>query len=445
MIWRSTTVRFAALVFLLQMLAAAALLVTIGVILRGQIAADAAAAADTLRNDLLATYRDGGLPALRKTLDDRPNAIVRRGAVVLLVDRNGRALGGNLAEWPPGIALGDRYTDLHLYRVRHVEPEAMRVRATRLAGGARLLTGRVVESQREVLLQLERATLLALALALVFAALAAWLTARMVEQRLGATVAALGAVRGGDLARRVPHDPSGDAFATLGREVNHTLDRLYSLVDGLKLTTAGLAHDLKSPLTRQRVALERAAAAVLEPAAQEPIDQALLEGERILAIVEIALSIARAEAGLGRETFVETDLSELLETIAEIYAPLAEDHGREIEVDAAPLRMAVHRDLLGQALSNLIENSLKYGAGTIRLSLTPRFQRASLSVADQGPGIPEHLHADALRRFGRLDAARSGSGAGLGLSLVAAVAKLHDGTIALSDAQPGLVVTIDIA
>jgi signal transduction histidine kinase len=192
-----------------------------------------------------------------------------------------------------------------------------------------------------------------------------------------------------------------------------------------------------------RAALDRAAQNVEDPQAVPFIDQALAESERLLAIIETALSITRAEAGLGRESFVAADLSELLETVAEIYAPMVEDQGRAIEVRApAQFDMPVHRQLLDQAIGNLVDNALKYGKGRVTLTLAPDEAGAAITVADEGPGIAPSQREQALRRFARLDEARGGWGAGLGLSLVQAVAHLHGGTVELGDAGPGLAVAI---
>jgi signal transduction histidine kinase len=243
----------------------------------------------------------------------------------------------------------------------------------------------------------------------------------------------------------VPEDRSGDAFSILGEEVNHSLNRVTSLISELKIATDGLAHDLKSPLTRLRVALEHVASEAIEPTTREAADRAMAEGDRLLSLVETALSISRAEGGIGRESFAEVDLAALLATIAEIYAPLVEDHGRAILVDApAVARWRVHRELLAQAVGNLVDNAIKYGEGTITLKLAVEGDRVLIAVSDQGTGIPPALHGEALRRFGRLDTARGGSGAGLGLSLVQAVAHLHGGNVELGDSGPGLIVTVEL-
>lgn len=442
---RSTTLRIAALVFVLQLAAATLLLLGVGAIVRQQSAADAAATAAVLRDDLLASYARGGQRALVDTVSLRSNRDITPNTVMLLVGRDDRTLAGNLAVWPAGLSDDVRSTEVLQVRRGHVQPEAMRVRVSRLAGGERLLTGVIVEQDRRLLHELEAATLVALGLAALFAVLAAALTARMIAARLGRTVATLRAVRDGDFLRRVEQHRSGDAFDELACEVNATLDRVEALLGELTLATDALAHDLKSPLTRLRSALERAATEVTEPAAQEAVDRAVAEGERLLAMVETALRITRAEAGIGRDAFVPTDLADELAQIAEIYGPLAEDHDRAIMVDAAvPATLPVHHELFGQALGNLVDNALKYGAGTITLALAVGPRAVVVSVADEGTGIPAERQADALRRFGRLDEARSAGGSGLGLSLVAAVARLHGGTIRLADANPGLRVEIEL-
>ncbi|MEE4451610.1 HAMP domain-containing sensor histidine kinase [Novosphingobium resinovorum] len=442
-IWHSTTFRFAALVFLFQIVAAAVLLLGPALLLRSQNHADAVAVAETLRDDLLDAYADGGTSALAHAVDARASRRIERATVLLLARADGTPVTGDLDRMPPGLAPGAPYALLKFARPGHAAPEAMLLQAVRLRDGSLLVTGTVVESERQVLALLERNAMIALALSVVFAAFAAYVSTRLILNRLRASIATLRDVREGRLSRRVPADDTGDAFALLGSEVNQALDRMAGLNAELKIATDALAHDLKSPLTRMRAALDRAAQAVEDPQAQPYVDQALTESERLMAIVETALSITRAEAGMGRESFAESDLSELLETVAEIYSPLVEDQGRAVVVNApAALHMRVHRQLLDQALGNLLDNTLKYGAGTITLTAVPDADGAAITVADEGPGIAPERREQALRRFSRLDEARGGWGAGLGLSLVQAVAHLHGGTVELRDAAPGLAVRI---
>jgi len=441
--WRSTTFRFAALVFALQVVTVAILLVGLGAILRDQSNRDAIATATTIRDDLLATYAQGGSASLERAIRLRASQPVGTDAVLLLMGRSGQRLAGNLAAWPATVTFARGYRETTVRRAGRPSPEAVLVNAIRLGGGERLLTGVGVQSQRQLLALLERASLLALLLGLVFAALAAWLAARLIVGRLRTTISTLEAVQAGDLTRRAAVDRSGDAFDTLGADVNRTLDRVSALIDELKIATDGLAHDLKSPLTRMRAALERAIAETRDPVAQQAIERALAENERLMAIVQTALSISRAEAGIGRDSFAPVDLDEMLETIAEIYSPLVEEQGRSIEVQIGDkVVLPVNRQLLGQALGNLMDNAIRYGDGAITLALRAEATVVAIEVRDRGAGIAEGMRTEALRRFGRLDAARGGTGAGLGLTLVQAVAHLHGGTVILKDAAPGLQVIV---
>ncbi|VWX47206.1 HAMP domain-containing sensor histidine kinase [Novosphingobium sp. 9U] len=440
---RSTTFRFAALVFLFQILAAAVLLFGLGAALRTQSRASAVDLAETMRDDLLATYADRGLSGLASAIETRTSRRIERSAVVLLADPGGKAIAGNLTAKPRALAASRTYRLIKVQRPGHAKAEAMFLQATRLRGGEWFVTGTVVESERQLFAQLERASLVALALSILFAGFAAFVSTRLILNRLQATIATLGSVRDGDMARRVPRDDTGDAFGLLGEEVNRTLDRVEALNAELKIATDALAHDLKSPLTRMQSALDRLGRTVRDPAALAAVDQAFAESERLLAMIETALSITRAEAGIGRESFAPTNLTEMLATIVEIYAPMVEDEGRAIVLQApARFDLAVHRQLMDQAIGNLVDNTLKYGAGTITLSLVVHEGGATIAVADEGPGIPADKRSEALTRFSRLDQARRGWGAGLGLSLVQAVAHLHGGSVELRECAPGLEVAI---
>lgn len=440
---RSATFRFAALVFLLQMVSAAALIVTIGMAVRRQLQVDAQRTVAVLRDDLRASYAAGGAGGLRREVALRTGQLITPGTVLLLVDRNGARLAGNLDAWPPSVVRDGLATDVTLYRSGLTIAEPMHVESIRLPGGERLLVGTIVAGELRAMRMLEQVSGVALPLALIFAALAAWIAARTIVARLEEPLAALNAVAAGDLGARVPADGSRDALATLGVAINGALERVETLMGELRMATDGLAHDLKSPLTRLRVVLERAAVRVRDPAAVESLDRALAEADRLFALVQTALSITRAEAGIGREYFTIVDLAAELEAICEMYAPLAEDQGRSLSVNVGrTCLVSVHRELLAQALGNIIDNSLKYGAGPITLALWSDDTSVALTIADRGTGIPRARHEDALRRFGRLDDARQGGGAGLGLSLAAAVARLHDGVLVLADAAPGLSVTI---
>ncbi len=432
---RSTTLRIAALVFLLQVVSAAVLLFGLGAIIRQQSRAQALDLAETLRDDLLALPGQGGTPALARAIELRLKREATRGEVIALADPSGRVIVGNVAAIPPKLS-APHIRDIR--RTGHAEPEATLLLPTPLPNGYTLFAGTVVESDRQFIALVERATLATLAMSLLLAALAAFVSTRQIVHRLQSTITTLGGVGEGDLTRRVPPDASDDAFARLGHEVNRALDRVATLNSELKIATDLLAHDLKSPLTRLTSALDRAATQVEEPAALAAIETAHAEGDRVMAIIDTALGISRAQAGFGRDSFAPADLAAMLETIGEIYAPLIEDEDRRLVVEApASLIAPIHRQLMDQAIGNLLDNTIKYGAGTISLALEKSDGEVRISVADEGPGIAPDQREKALSRFGRLDEARGGWGAGLGLALVQAVAHLHGGTVDLADGAGG--------
>ncbi len=408
---------------------------------RGEIAARAEDAASDLRDELAGMWLSGGQAAVRAAVDRRLTTDRLPLSVILLTDAHGRFVAGNIAEWPPNVPAPGAAT-IEIFRIGHSQPERMRVMATRLPDGSRMLAGHVVESELRVALAMEEAMAVGMAAAIVLAALAAWIAARMIERRLEDTVSTAHAVAAGDLSRRVAPKGGDDAFEALAQAVNAMLDRIALLMTELKVATDGLAHDLRSPLTRLRSTLDRALTVSRDENARVAVGRALEESDRLLAMLDTALRISRAEAGLGRDAFVEADLSAMVRDVADMFEPLAEDRGMTIRAEAPETLLAcVHRELLGQAIANLIDNALKYGAGEIVVRVEPG---PVLLVTDDGPGIAAERREEALKRFGRLDAARTESGAGLGLSLASAVAHLHGGTVSLEDNAPGLRVRLTL-
>jgi signal transduction histidine kinase len=272
------------------------------------------------------------------------------------------------------------------------------------------------------------------------------LIARYSLSRVDAVRAASEDIVRGDLSRRVPLTGSGDEFDRLAATINAMLARIETLMGGMRLVTDSLAHDLRSPLTRARSAIEMALRRHEDAASyRQALEQTAAELETILRTFEALINIAQAEAGLNRLTLTELDLSALTQDLLEVYQPIAEEAGLELSGEIATnIRIRGHRQLLGQALANLLDNAIKYSpaGGCIVLTLAASEQGATLSVADNGPGIPEEQRERVLQRFVRLDDSRGTPGSGLGLSLVAAVAKLHDVDLELLDNQPGLKVAL---
>jgi signal transduction histidine kinase len=219
------------------------------------------------------------------------------------------------------------------------------------------------------------------------------------------------------------------------------LARIQALVEELRLVTDALAHDLRSPLTRMRASVEKAMTEGSEDARRHAIEAISNEIDLMLRMIAGTLEISRTEAGMGLENFGAFDLGALTRDLCEMYQPLAEEKGVSIEVDKPrEMKFFGNRELIGQAVSNLIDNALKYGSGgaSIRVGVDESDISVLLWVADRGSGIPAHRREEALRKYRRLDQARATDGSGLGLALVRAVARLHGGELILEDNDPGL-------
>lgn len=442
--WRSSTLHFAALVFVLQIGSSALILLAVHQRTASELGRIAQTDAAELRMDLKADFDADGATALAELIHNRSADPGNEQAVILLVDAMGKPLAGNIAALPPTLPADGSWHHLALYRLNSDQPERMIASVTRLPDGSRLLTGHVVEDSLQLRAVVEELMLGVLLLSLPLALLGAWLVARMISGRVDAISRTVDGVAAGDLSRRTILDGSGDAFERLAAGINAMLDRIESLVTELRIVTDGLAHDLRSPLMRMRVATERAVAGAADENMLKALRAISTETETLLAMLTTALQISRVEAGIGRDRFTPFDATGFLQDLAELYAPLAEEHGFHIEVQAATMQpITAHRELLGQAIANLVDNALKYARpGPITLAATQDGDGVILRVKDSGPGIAAAQQEAALRRFGRLDPSRHTSGAGLGLTLAAAVAHLHGGTLDLKNSDIGFEVSL---
>ena len=389
-----------------------------------------------------AIYRVGGLPAVVEAIG-HARATGDTSLLLAVLDRQGARIAGFA---PAGAPLP---LTPSLFRIADLDPS----RASgdigytlRPIGRLWLLTGRrldLVEAERRAI---ESALAVAVLLSLVLGIGAGLVLARYVGVRLNRIAAVIEAAGEGDLSRRVPVAASRrDAFDRLANQLNLMLGKLERLMVELRLVTDSLAHDLRSPLTRLRTKTEQAVL-IADPAAREAALGGLLaETDLVMRMLTMLIEISRSEA-VSRDRFILVEPAELVEEIAELYEPVAEEAGLDfvVAIDAAAPAMLLHRELLSQAITNLIDNALKHAAGggvvTLRLTMLPH--AIAIQVEDRGIGIAEADRAQALKRFGRLDAARTTPGAGLGMALIEAVARLHNGRFELADNGPGLIARI---
>ena len=444
---RSTIARFIVLIFLSQLALTSGVLYFVRQSSEATLLAEQKELVGGLRDDLVAGYREGGERQLIELIGARLQAVETEVPVILLIRGNGTILAGNLGGWPTVVPKPTTWKAIRLYRTGSDHPEPMGVISTPIGSGEFLLTGHVIDGSVRLKNLNREAMIGALLLAIPLALLLAVLLGRMINGRVRRIAATAEAVGAGDLSHRISFDGSGDSFDALGHGVNAMLDRIETLVGELRIVTDGLAHDLRSPITRLKSTLERAIINTHDPQALAALQKVSAESDTLLAMLSTALQISRAEAGIGRERFIETDVAAMLADLVELYGPVAEEQGMVLSCNTSgEPTVSLHRELIGQALGNLIENAIKYAQGgrKIALAATLTRDRVTLSVADDGPGIPEDRRSDALKKFSRLDPARTISGSGLGLSLVEAVARLHGGDIAIEDNAPGLKVVLTI-
>ncbi len=401
------------------------------------------AEADTLRD----AYNQGGLDELRRIIDRRSAAGDETERVYLLATSGQTQLAGNMKIWSgvtPPVAGWSRITLSANGNYHDEEQEAHRARilTAALSGDYYLVVGRELHEREE----LRRYTLLTLlwafGITLTLGLLGGLVMSRNVLHRIDGINRTGRAIMAGHLARRIPLAGSGDEFDELAENLNRMLDKIEQLMGATRMVTDSIAHDLRGPLNRLRSRLEVAQLGA-QPIAEyrAVMEQSLADVDGLLETFNALLGIAHAEAGGRRSDWERVDLGPIVRDIVELYRPLAEDRNHTLSTRIQEsLGLYGSRQLLAQALSNLLDNAIKYTppGGFIEVTAAHYNGRLEISVADNGPGIPEASRQQALERFVRLDASRSTPGSGLGLSLVRAVAQLHYAELELADNHPGL-------
>ena len=377
--------------------------------------------------------------AIRSRSGDQSNYLY------LLVDSELHPVAGNLEAWPRPAPSAQGWVEFAVESAHKSDREMRENRAltVTLPDGYRLLVGKNVHDLKESreLIFASLGWIIAVMIGLGLAG--GWVVSRYIMRRVDAINQTTQEIVGGDLRARMPMSSRGDEFDQMSENVNRMLDRIEHLMDGMKQVSDGIAHDLRSPLTRLRNRLE------LSLLGQGDSDQhraamedALADTESLLATFNALLSIAQAEAGAARRNMALADLGKIAKDVADLYEPAAQakEISLKCEIQTQPAMIYAQKHLLAQALANLVDNAIKFTpvGGAVTLQVREIGNHVEVMVADTGPGIPATDRERAFHRFVRLDNAADVPGSGLGLSVAAAVARLHDGELILEDNQPGL-------
>ncbi len=436
--FHSVTARLILGYSLLALASMAVLSLTIYFDITGSLSAESSVATRHLFARLDHTYRAQGGRALAATIDQLlQDGIDTDREIYLYAAPDHTLLAGNLTAYPAAVGMNRMQRALVQ---RNGQPSHALILATRYPDGAVLMVGWDLSNQTDMRRMLTQAMIAGSGVALLLSFLGAGIFRRLISAPIIAIRQTANQIGPGRLDRRLP--PSRDEFAKLNDDINAMLDRIQSLVDGVRTVSNAVAHDLRTPLGRMRARLE---AALQQPGDAKALaaaaGQTIADIDGLIQIFDKLLTIAQAETGAPRSQFIALDLNRLAHDLFEFYDLAAEDQGIALHLDPCPQAPVLgDRQLLMMAGINLLENALKYtpAGGAIHLETRLEETRAALIVSDNGPGIPPALF-DAVRRpFIRLDPARQTPGNGLGLAIVSAMAQLHDGELRLEDNGPGL-------
>ncbi|WP_221722272.1 HAMP domain-containing sensor histidine kinase [Ochrobactrum sp. SFR4] len=402
------------------------------------------------------SYERGGIPLLVRTIDRRSR---QPGAFLYLIsDPAGRILSGNVESLEPGVldisGMSDRpFTYMRYGEQGSAEKHKAIAIVFAIPNGMRVLIGRDLSEPELFRDIMRRALVLALGIMAIGAFLIWYFVGRRALLRLKQVSSSSQRIMAGDLGERLPVSGSGDEFDRLSINLNAMLGRIEELNDGLKHVSDNIAHDLKTPLTRLRNKAEATLSGQKDNTEYRvALEDIIAESDQLILTFNAILMISRLEAGYSSENMEVLPVNPILHDVAELYEPVAEDAGLELVVEAgADISLRINRELVGQTISNLIDNAIKYSpvadeSGENRTKITVAMKKEGdqvlISVADQGAGIPEAMREQATERFVRLEESRTQPGSGLGLSLAKAVMKLHGGSLMLEDNSPGLRVVL---
>lgn len=391
-------------------------------------------------------YRNRGLNGLIRTIKQRVERDPDSSSVYLLADADYVPLTGNLSAWPDTRLSQDGWLNFAFEDARSGgRVFQARARPFRMQGGLHLLVGRDTRELKATQQLIVRALLWGIAITLALALLGGVTMSRSMLRRIEQINHTSREILAGDLGQRVPSNGTTDDFDQLADNLNAMLDEIERLMAGIRQVSDNVAHDLRTPLTRLRTRLEQLHMEMRgDSTSLEHVELSIADTDQLLATFSALLRIARIEAGGHRTDMAQVQLAVLVQDAMELYEVLAEQKQLQINMQLSEVAVSGDRDLLFQAVANLIDNAIKYtpAGGSLWLEINQREGRSELSVADSGPGIPPQERDRVLERFYRLEQSRSTPGNGLGLSLVEAVARMHRATLVLEDNNPGLKATL---
>ncbi len=403
---------------------------------------------------LVAIDRQEGRARLVEVLDNKPSTYTENRRHFLLLASDGSKKAGDLFAWPPRLPLDGQVRNLWLdddLIPEHIEDEDgfWPVAATILADGSRLLVAQGVHQEEDLQAFVLTAMAAILAVSIGLTLILGWRMGRQMLQRVDQINETARMIKQGDLTRRVKLTGRNDEFDELAEHLNDMLLHIERLINEMREVTDNVAHDLRGPLSRLRNRLEVTLLDSREDVDyRETMKNAMADIDGMIRTFNALLEIAQTEAGSYRGEWKVVDLSALARDVGDLYQGMADEDGQAFELAIAPaVNVLGNRHLLAQAISNLLENARQYAGerAQVALRLTHGDNQPQLTVSDSGPGIPAGDRHRVLKRFVRLDSARSAFGNGLGLSLVAAVATLHRAKFELADNHPGLRATITFA
>jgi len=401
-------------------------------------------------NGLSEQYKSGGLRRLISVVERRAG---EPGASLYLVTTPaGEHVVGNVGALPAGLLADPGQVEAAYARSgSHTLEHRAIMRIFTLPGGFRLVVGRDVEERDRLRSVIGRTFGTSLLFVIVLGVVGGWFVASRVLKRVDDMTETARRIMAGDLGGRLAVAGNGDELDRLAQNLNEMLERIGELMRGLREVSDNIAHDLKTPLTRLRNRADEAVRSALgEDDLRLAMEGVIEESDGLIRVFNALLMIARLEGVAARDLMAEFDVGVTAREVGELYEAVAADEGLSLEiVTVGDLRLVGSRELIGQALANLIDNAVKYGAvnrqaGGIRVTAEREATTIRLTVADRGPGIPEEARGRVLDRFVRLEDSRSRPGFGLGLSLVAAIVRLHQGTLSLNDNAPGLAVVVTL-